>query len=58
MPERFPAIQSSRRARKRENGKGILGMQGVAKLAAVFGDQFGFQVPWILRIRNELDALF
>jgi hypothetical protein len=58
MPERFPAIQSSRRARKRENGKGILGMQGVAKLAAVFGDKIGFQIPWILGIRNELDALF
>jgi hypothetical protein len=58
MPERFPAIQSSRRARKREKGKGIVGMQGVAKLAAVFGDKTGFQIPWILRIRNELDALF
>jgi hypothetical protein len=58
MPERFPAIQSSRRARKRENGKGILGMQGVAKLAAAFGDKFGFRIPWILRIRNEFDALF
>jgi hypothetical protein len=58
MPERFPAIQSSRRARKREKGKGIVGMQGVAKLAAEFGDKIGFQIPWILRIRNELDALF